>query len=210
MGFERRSLMDEDVTIRQEEPYVVAHGYAARFNRLSQNLGGFVEQIAPGAFTKTLKEQDIRALFNHSEDNVLGRMSAGTLSLTEDDEGLSYEIRLPDTTVGRDLAVLLERGDISGSSFGFRTLEDDWSETEQGYPLRTLRAVSARDIGPVTFPAYVDSTSALRSLAETRNLDLVTLVAAAGANELRSLIFPTDDETDDRVPPIVHRHRWIA
>jgi HK97 family phage prohead protease len=174
---------------------LVAAGYAAMFNKISQNLGGFVEQVAPGAFTKTIQEQDIRALFNHDENQVLGRLAPGTLRLEEDGTGLAYEIDLPDTSAGRDVAKLLERQDVSGSSFGFRTIDDEWGETETGFPLRTLKQVSLRDVGPVTFPAYTDSTSALRSLAEARSLDLSTVVALADAGELRSVI------TDDFTPP---------
>src|SRR5262249_31979044 len=79
-----------------------------------------VEQIAPGAFDRALKDQDdVRALFNHNADYVLGRTASGTLRMTEDDKGLRYEADLPDTTVARDLAAMVERGDINGSSFAF-------------------------------------------------------------------------------------------
>jgi HK97 family phage prohead protease len=199
---ERRTIV-EGVEFRAADGRLVAAGYASAFNRLSQNLGGFVEQVAPGAFTKTIQEQDVRALFNHDENALLGRLSAGTLRLAEDGTGLGYEIDLPDTTVGRDVAKLLERKDVSGSSFGFRTVEDDWSETENGFPLRTLKAVSLRDVGPVTFPAYTDSTSALRSLAEARSLDPQAVVEAAARGELRDLLHA---ETDGReTPTVVHR-----
>jgi HK97 family phage prohead protease len=195
-----------------------AGGYAAVFNKLSQNLGGFVEQVLPGAFTKTIGEQDVRALFNHSEDMVLGRNRSGTLRLEEDGTGLAYEIDLPDTSAGRDVAKLLERGDVSGSSFGFRTIEDEWGETPEGFPLRSLVQTSLRDVGPVTFPAYSDSSSALRSLAEARSLDLDALVAASAAGDLRSLIAPpegdestTGEEDDGREPPTAVRPRigWM-
>jgi hypothetical protein len=157
-------------------------------------LGGFVEQIAAGTFAKTLQEQDIRALFNHDEDHVLGRLKAGTLRLAEDADGLAYEIDMPDTTVGRDLAVSLERGDISGSSFGFRMIKDEWEQPETGVPIRTLREVSLRDVGPVTFPAYSDASSALRSLSVELGVPVDDLVAAGKANELRSLFTPVVDE----------------
>lgn len=213
---ERRTLT-EPVEFRAEGDTLVAAGYAAVFNKLSQNLGGFVEQVAPGAFTKTIQEQDIRALFNHSEDHVLGRNVAGTLRLEEDGTGLSYEIDLPDTTAGRDVAKLLERGDVSGSSFGFRVIEDEWGETESGFPLRTLKQTSVRDVGPVTFPAYTDASSSLRSLAEARSLDIDLLVAAANSGELRALIVPSGDEPpadpqdESRANPTLNRARisWL-
>lgn len=188
---ERRSVTGT-VEFRAEGDTLTAVGYAAKWNTLSQNLGGFVESIAPGAFTKTLTEQDIRALFNHDEDHLIGRLAAGTLRLHEDETGLAYEIDLPDTTTGRDVAELLRRGDLSGSSFGFRTIDDEWGETDSGFPHRTLKQASLRDVGPVTFPAYTDSESSLRHLAEKRSLDLRDLVAAARRGELRDLIFHGD------------------
>ncbi len=195
---------------------LVATGYASVFNRRSQNLGGFVEVVAPSAFNKTVKEADVRALFNHDPNKLLGRSSAGTLRLGVDGTGLHYELDLPDTTDGRDVAVLLERGDITGSSFGFRMIEDEWGETEDGFPERTLLSVALRDISPVTYPAYLDSEAALRSLAEARSLDFDMVKAAAAADDLRSLLHQ-DDETgtpvddgaaeDDRDTPIIRRHQ---
>lgn len=190
-----------------------ASGYAAMFDRLSQNLGGFVERVAPGAFAKTIREQDVRALFNHEEQHVLGRLSAGTLRLSEDDTGLRYEVDLPDTTSGRDVAELLRRGDITGSSFGFRVVADEWGETDDGFPLRTLLQVSLRDVGPVTFPAYSDSTVALRSLAVSRALPLDDVVGASQRGELSDLLNRSHPDTaQDRETPIVRRQRlgWLT
>lgn len=204
---EVRNLM-EPVEFRQEGESLIAHGYAARFNNISQNLGGFVERVAPGAFTKTLQEADVRGLFNHDPNMVLGRNRSSTLRLSEDDQGLRYEIDLPDTSVGRDVASLLQRGDISGSSFGFRVITDEWSETDSGFPLRTLQSVALRDVGPVTFPAYVDSESAIRSLAESHHLDADQLIAAAKADKLSEALRAEDagDEEEakdeDRATPI--------
>lgn len=168
-------------------------GHAPIWNRYSQNLGGFVEQVAPGATTKTIQEADIRGLFNHDPSAILGRNKSGTMRLAEDSVGLAYEIDVPDTSLGRDLALLMERGDLTQSSFSFRTLPDgdEWSLTPDGFPLRTLTEIALYDLGPVTFPAYLDSESGMRSaLASltnpTRSIDDV--IAVAGRNELRSLI----------------------
>ena len=194
---ERRTA-PEGVELREEGDTLPAPGYAAVFARLSSDLSGFVEVVAPGAFRSTLKQADVRALFNHSPDALLGRSSSGTLRMTEDDQGLRYEIDLPYTSLGRDVAELLRRGDISGSSFGFRTIADEWGETEEGYPLRTLNEVALRDVGPVTFPAYTDTEASLRSLAEPRSLDLNELILAAEGNTLRDWICqePTIDEAE--------------
>ena len=193
MPIERRTA-DEGVELREEGGTLTAVGYAAAFNRLSQNLGGFVERGAPATFRSRLNQSDVRALFNHEPDHLLGRSSTGTLRLSEDDHGLRYEVDLPATTLGRDVAELLRRGDISGSSFGFRTISDEWGETDDGYPLRTLTEVALRDGGPGTCPAYSSTEASLRSLADDRELDLTDLIKAAKANNLRDLIFPTDDQ----------------
>ena len=113
---------------------------------------------------------------------------------------------LPNTTLGRDVAELLRRGDISGSSFGFRTISDEWSESDDGYPLRTLTEVALRDVGPVVFPAYTSTEASLRSLADDRELDLTDLIQAAEANNLRELIFPTSDEPEPGETHSVVRH----
>lgn len=145
-----------------------ARGYAATFGTLSQDLGGFVEEIAPGAFAEVLNTDDVVALFNHEADHVLGRKSAGTLRLWEDAKGLRYEVDLPDTATGRDVATLLERRDIIGSSFSFSVAAkgDRWGYSS-GRRHRTITKVATlRDVGPVTFPAYL-STEATRSMAAT-------------------------------------------
>ena len=193
---EVRNLL-EPVEVHGEGGRLVAHGYAARFDKLSQNLGGFVERISPGAFKKTLKEADVRALFNHDPHLVLGRNISGTLRMSEDSDGLAYEIDLPDTSVGRDVAVLLERGDVSGSSFGFRVIDDVWDDAADGFPRRTLKEVALRDVGPVTFPAYVDASSAIRSLAEARSIDFDVLANAARADQLSEALRASDNEDED-------------
>lgn len=142
-------------------------GRAAVFDSLSEDLGGWRERIAPGAFAATLAEDDIRALINHSPDAVLGRNRAGTLTLAEDREGLSVRIEPPDTRYARDLVTSIRRGDVSGMSIGFRTLTDEWN-MEDGEPVRTLKAVRLYDVSPVVFPAYPQTDVAVRSLAAFR------------------------------------------
>ena len=144
-------------------------GHAAVFERHSQDLGGFVERVAPGAFAKTIREADVRALFNHDPNMILGRSRGGmgTLRLGEDRQGLSYEVSLDRRqSYANDLAIAIERGDVTQSSFGFRTISDSWSRTDSGYPLRTLTEVSLNngDVSPVTYPAYLDADVAARAL----------------------------------------------
>lgn len=185
--------------------YVVT-GHAAVFNRLSKNLGGFVEDVDPVAFDRTLGDNpDTRALKNHDANLILGRTRAGTLRIGKDSTGLPYEYDSPDTTYARDLVVSMERKDITQSSFGFYVMRngDVWSETQDGFPKRTLVAVSIHDgdVSPVTYPAYDDTDSglagrALRSLAASRNLDPAIVLAAAQEGTLRDLIVGEQSNED--------------
>ena len=141
--------------------------YPAVFDALSEDLGGFREKINRRAFTKTLQEADVRALFNHNPDYVLGRnrsQPTATLSLRVDLRGLHADVTPPDTAWARDLVTSVERGDISAGSFGFRVLEDKWTKEDDGSILRELREVQLFDVSLVTFPAYPDTagTVALR------------------------------------------------
>lgn len=162
-------------------------GYAAVFNRLSDPIAdwagwGYREKVAKGAFTKTLQEADVRALFNHDPALVLGRNKAGTLVLTEDDHGLHYDVAPPDTQAARDLMANIERGDISGSSFAFQAVKDEWKVTRdettgKTTEVRTLLEVKLFDVGPVTYPAYPDSESAVRALLQEVSTDFDELLA---------------------------------
>lgn len=148
---ERRSFTLESVDI--EEGKVTGH--AALFNSLSNDLGGFREQIAPGAFKRSLESKaDIRALFNHDPSKVLGRTKNGTLRLSEDDKGLRMEIDLPKWA--EDVRESIKRGDIDQASFGFRVIKDSW-ETRDGEKIRTLEDVELIEVSPVTFPAYPET-----------------------------------------------------
>jgi HK97 family phage prohead protease len=171
----------------------VAVGTAAVFGKWSVDLNGFRERIDPGAFTRTLRNADVVALWNHESHALLGRVSSGTLRLTADDEALRYEIDLPDTTTGRDVEVLLRRKDIRGSSFGFRTIRDKWEEDEDGNVSRTLLEAALIDVSPVARPAYPDTDAGLRSLADIIGRPFSEVRAAAEQRHLGSLLFPTGE-----------------
>ncbi len=146
-----------------DNPKIVGH--AAVFNKWSEDLGGFREKIASGAFTKTINEGDIRALFNHDPNFVLGRNKAGTLTLEEDKKGLKVSIEPPDTQWARDLTTSIERGDINQMSFGFRTVKDEWTTPKNGKEnKRELLEVELFDVSPVTFPAYPQTDVGVRSI----------------------------------------------
>lgn len=137
-------------------------GYAAVFNVLSNELWGFREKIAPGAFAASVAEDDIRALWQHDTAHVLGRTKSGTLRLVEDEVGLQVRITPPDTQAGRDALISIGRGDVDAMSFGFRTLDDEWEEKADGLVVRTLKKAKLYEVSPVTFPAYSATTVGVR------------------------------------------------
>jgi HK97 family phage prohead protease len=151
-------------------------GLAARFNsptQIGSGRGSFMETIKPGAFNMCLSgKPDVRCLFNHNEDNVLGRTTSGTLRLWEDNIGLRYECDLPDTTMARDVHAMIKRGDVSQCSFGFTCSEEDWSDTTmpdgtQGL-LRSIEQADVFDVSAVTYPAYQQTSVEARSWPDGR------------------------------------------
>lgn len=175
-----------------EQPRKLA-GYAAVFNRDAVIAGLFRERIAPGAFATAIQEDDVRALFNHDPNYVLGRNRSKTLTLSEDGTGLLYEVDPPDTHWARDLMVSVERGDVSQSSFGFSVVREEWTTPENRAELPTRTILEARlfDVSPVTYPAYEETTAEARDQATALATAAATLeratedVAAADATVLR-------------------------
>ena len=165
---ERRQL-NEGLELRAKEGGgKTLTGYAAVFDSLSEDLGGFREIIKPGAFDRALKDKhDVRALVNHDNSLLLGRTASGTLRLSTDARGLKYEIDMPDTTAARDVAESIKRGDISGSSFGFRTIADAWPKIE-GVVTREVLDLELLDVSPVTYPAYPATQVSLRALERAK------------------------------------------
>ena len=150
-------------------------GRAATFNS-EANLGHFVEIIRQGAFRKSLDAGDnIRALYDHESSALLGTTRGGTLKLREDAHGLAFELQLPATTHGNDLAVLIDRGDVSGCSFGFRVRDggDRW-ELRGSQAVRELLDVELHEITLTSNPAYPDTSIAMRNkpILDIRAVDL--------------------------------------
>jgi HK97 family phage prohead protease len=159
MKIETRFLKGGELRAQPENKII---GYAAIFDSLSEDLGGFVERIRAGCFARAIKlRQDCRALFNHDPSVVFGRVKNGTLRLAEDSVGLHFECDLPNTQTARDCHASIARGDIDQCSFSFTLVEDKWSN---GGKMRELLDVNLIDVSPVTFPAYEDTSVAARSL----------------------------------------------
>ena len=153
---------------REDGPPLVK-GHAAIFDTLSENLGGFREKIAPGAFDGVLND-DVRVLFNHDSNLILARTTSGTARIGIDSIGLPFDYDSGDHTYSRDLIISMERGDITQCSFGFTIDEDKWEEDDDGRIVRTILKVKRLfDVSPVTFPAYPDTDVAKRSMDAWRD-----------------------------------------
>lgn len=155
---------DISVEVRDDKPDSrTITGYAAVFNKDSENFGWFIERIAPGAFSDVL-QNDTVALFNHDPNYPLARNGVN-LTLSEDEFGLKYRFEAPDTTIGNDLLQNIRSGVIKQSSFAFTVAEQKWEEKENEPSIRTITKVKRLyDVSPVTYPAYPDTTVAARSL----------------------------------------------
>ena len=169
-NLERRFVSIEEFRIVDSEKGII-EGYPAVFNKWSDDLEGFIERIVPGAFKWALRHNDTVALFNHNADKPLGRKSAGNLRLKEDDVGLFMSLDPTDTSYSRDLKENMRKKVITKMSFAFRVRKDgdEWVEQENGLYERTLSDVELLDVSPVTYPAYIDTTVALRSLEQYRD-----------------------------------------
>lgn len=172
----------------------VIAGYGVVFNSRSQSIGGqggFVETVDPKALTRTLREDDIRALANHDPNQILGRTSNGTLRIGVDTRGAEYEIDVNmKDPIGQSALARVERGDWDGSSFGFRAEQDEWNLNANPRERRLLD-LTMRDIGPVTFPAYLETSShatgAMRSLANELGCEVRDVEQAFQTDVLGSL-----------------------
>lgn len=164
-----RRYVNAKIELRGTDAEPVVSGYAARFNELSEELWGFKEKIAQGAFSEAIRGADIRALFNHDPSQIVARTKNNTLKVWEDEYGLRYEFT-PNmkTTAGRDLVEHLRRGDIDQSSFAF-SMEggvEEWDDSGD-MPVRILKKIGRLyDVSPVTYPAYPSTSVGLRSAEE--------------------------------------------
>ena len=166
-------------------------GYAAVFNSPSEPLP-FIERIAPGAFKRSLKARnDIKLLWNHDTGSVLGSTRAGTLKLEEDSYGLRVTAILPETSLGKDVRTLVQRGDVSAMSFGFSVPANGDSWNTDGTE-RTLRSVRIHEVSIVAFPAY----SQTAGTATVRSFDGAAKRAEVDADELADAMLAIEDGKD--------------
>lgn len=196
------------------EPPVLS-GYGAVFNRLSQNLGGFVEEVDPSAFVTTLSSgRNVIGAVNHDLSWLLATTESDTMTLEADSIGLRYDMTLDadDPDAVRAMAKV-RTGKFRGSSFSFATREDAWSTTEQGFPLRRLLAVELYELGPVASPAYLSTADegaavALRSLSKFVDLPFEQVTEAARQGALTDLILrdlPEAAQDEAPEPPVANQ-----
>jgi uncharacterized protein len=179
-------------------------GYAATFGAVA-DLGNFREVIQRGAFKRTLANgDDIVLLFNHDANMLLGRKSAGTLQVEEDDKGLRFSCALPETSVAKDVYANLRAGNLRECSFGFYVNGqegEEWTRTADGTPLRTLKDVTLFDVSVVVNPAYPNTSAAARNVI-------------AASVEARMAQFAAETELEarrKRAQSVLDQHQtWLA
>ena len=192
-------------------------GYAAKFGKWSADLGWFREKIRKGAFDEALKESDVRALKNHDINLLLGRTTSGTLRLDANSVGLHFECDVPNTTTGNDTVEEIKRGDLTGCSFAFTVVEDEWKYKEDDTVERTIVKIGQLfDVGPVTYPAYPDTTVAARSLdafkagsREDQESDQANTEHRTPNTESRTEDKPEEDKPIEETPEARARRRTI-
>lgn len=166
MNITRSFFPFENVELRVDGTKKTLTGYAAMFEKLSNPISGFREKIRRGAFSETIKKTNIKALWNHNTDLVLGSTGNGTLRLEEDNVGLKFDLDLPDTQWGRDAAVSVSRKDVDGMSFAFNVKNQEWDESDKSKIVRTLIEVDLFEVSPTAFPAYQQTSVTARSVKE--------------------------------------------
>ena len=158
-----------DFEVRAEGDGMSFTGYASVFNSPSEDLGGFIEYVAPGAFKRSLQSRnEVKLLWNHDSGEPLASLRGGTMQLVEDSRGLKVTAQLPNTTRGRDVAELLRTNVINTMSFGFNVIRDSWSSDGK---TRTLESVRLFEVSVVSFAAYPSTTAQVRSSNPTINPD---------------------------------------
>jgi HK97 family phage prohead protease len=187
--FELRSNFAADSLLGGDGNTVV--GYAVVYDKASEPLSfpklarePFREVIRRGAATEALRSaRDVAALYAHDAKQLLGRTSSGTLVLTEDDKGLRYSIKLPDTTLGRDVKEMIKRGDIRGASFYIDVAKDEWKRSADGLVREVHALRSLREVTLTPFPAYPDTTAALRSYEQWEHDEQSKLIVPLSVRE---------------------------
>lgn len=191
---EVRSIMvPAKVEMREDGTAGAIYGYPIVYNKDSEDMG-FVERIAPGAAKKALKRSDIRALKNHDPSLIFGRQGVN-LKFSEDKKGLRYEATPINTRTYNEVAEEVRLGLLTGQSFGFTILSDKWDGLDTDTPTRTITEIGQIfDVGPVTYPAYQDTSVALRSLEEAKESAKESPAFDAITVDINGTVFDINDK----------------
>ena len=151
----REMYFRTDFHTRQENDERFIEGYFIRFNEETELWDGVFEEVAPEAVDDSLKNNDIRCLFNHDTNIVLGRTGNGTLELRKDEKGLFGRVKInPNDKQALDIYARIERGDINACSFGFNIISEEIQNRDDGTIKFILKKIDLHEVSPVTFPAY--------------------------------------------------------
>src|SRR3972149_5983877 len=203
--YQKRDFIVEEFRVDTEESGTFLRGHAAVFNK-EADIGWFKEIVRPGAFADTIVRDDIRALWNHDPNFVLGRKKNGTLRLSEDSIGLSVEIHPPDSPWAACVVESVRRKDVDQMSIGFISLDEQWGKKD-GVRLREILKIQLFDVSPVTFPAFVDTDVSVRSCLASIGINYQSLFsglmkAECGEETLR----PEELEAVTRAHEILKTH----
>lgn len=179
----------------------VIGGYALKFNRDSQNLGGYIERIAPSFTNKSRSDgwPDVVCRYNHNDELLLGTTRSGTLKLSADETGLVYDVDVPECR--SDVLEMVARRDVAHSSFAFEVINQEWTVNDQNFPQRTLIEGRIIDVAPVSSPAYRDTTVAMRSLAKHLDVPIEDVLQAHREKEIRRFFIRTDNNGETTAKP---------
>lgn len=181
---ERRFVPIESLEYNEEDEQMSISGVAALFRAESQDLGGFTEVLEPGAFDDAIIMSDVRGLFNHDANFILGRTKSGTMELEVREDGLHY--RIPNLPASRrDVWEAIQRGDVTGNSFAFTVERDRWEQRQGMPPLRIIEKVRELfDVGPVVYPAYSQTVVSARCMDYVSTMKANPAPAAARRRKL--------------------------
>jgi len=159
----REMYLKTDFQVRQQDDDKYIEGYFIRFNEETKLWKGAFEEVDPKAVDDSLKNNDIRCLFNHDTSIVLGRTGNGTLELKKDDKGLFGRVKINQKDKqAMDILARIERGDINACSFGFNIIKEDIQNRDDGSVKFILREIDLKEVSPVTFPAYPTTSISAR------------------------------------------------
>lgn len=202
----KREYRSFDVELREKDGAGVIEGYAAVFN-LRARIGNYEEVVLPGAFTESIKSDDIFSFFNHDTNLVLARTKNGSLQLSEDAHGLKIRMVPADTPTAQEARKLIKEGFVDRMSFGFNIVKQTWKKGENGAPdVREIQQVRLWEVSPVPFPAYAGTE------VVARNQEVVNEEGCKGNDATEGVqppVAPTDLGSATK-PASIKRHAYTG